>query len=144
MNKKETVQILAILKAAYPNFYKDMTTEEAQGTISVWALQFADMPADIVLMALNKAISTSKFPPTIAEIKEKMKSIYWEAYDKINPMFDNSPLSEEEEKMYSRIFKITERYKYDKGIEPPISQMLGGGNNYMQLSEGDYNNGKGY
>ena len=135
MNKKETVQILAILKAAYPNFYKDMSAEEAQGTISVWALQFADMPADIVLMALNKAISTSKYPPSIAEIKEKMKSIYWEAYDKINPMFDNDPLSEEEEKMYSRIFKITERYRYDKGIEPPISQMLGGGN-YMQLSEG--------
>lgn len=137
MTKKETAQILAILKAAYPNFYKDMSAEEAQGTISVWALQFADLPADIVLMALNKAISTSKFPPTIAEIKDKMKSIYWEAYDKLNPMFDNAPLSEEEEKMYDRIFKVTAQYKYDKGIEPSISQMLGGGNNYMQLSEGE-------
>lgn len=136
MTKKETVQILAILKAAYPNFYKDMSAEEAQGTISVWALQFADLPADIVLMALNKAISTSKFPPSIAEIKDKMSSLYWEAYDKINPMWNNDPLSEEEEKMYNRIFKITEKYKYDKGVEPSISQMLGGGN-YMQLSEGD-------
>lgn len=136
MTKKETVQILAILKAAYPNFYKDMSAEEAQGTISVWALQFADLPADIVLMALNKAISTSKYPPTIAEIKDKMKSIYWEAYDKLNPMFDNAPLSEEEEKMYDRIFKVTERYKNEKGIEPSVSQMLGGAS-FMQLTEGD-------
>lgn len=136
MNKKETVQILAILKAAYPNFYKDMTAEEAQGTISVWALQFADLPADIVLMALNKAISTSKFPPTIAEIKDKMKALYWEAYGKINPLFDYEPLSAEDEMMYDRIRKITERFKNDKGIEPTIGQMIGGGN-YMQLSEGE-------
>ena len=136
MTKKETAQILAILKAAYPNFYKDMTTEEAQGTISVWALQFADLPADIVLMALNKAISTSKFPPTIAEIKDKMKALYWEAYGKINPLFDYEPLSAEDEMMYDRIRKITERFKNDKGIEPTIGQMIGGGN-YMQLSEGE-------
>ena len=50
MTKKEAATILAILKAAYPNSYKNMTHEEAMGTISVWAIQFAGMPADIVLI----------------------------------------------------------------------------------------------
>ena len=136
MNRKEAAQLLAILKAAYPNNYKGMSTEEAQGTISVWTMQFTDVPADIVLMALNKAIATSKYPPSIAEIKDKMKSIYWEAYDKLNPWCDDVPLSKEEEKMYDRIFKVTERYKNEKGIEPSVSQMLGGAS-FMQLTEGD-------
>ena len=136
MTKKETVQILAILKAAYPNFYKDMSAEEAQGTISVWALQFADLPADIVLMAVNKAIATSKYPPSIAEVKEKLKSVYWEAYDKINPLFESEPLTVEDERMYDRIRRATERYKHDRDVEPSVEQMLGGGSNNMLLREG--------
>ena len=41
MTREETIKVLAILKAAYPNAYKGMTREEAQGTVSVWAMQFA-------------------------------------------------------------------------------------------------------
>ena len=33
MTREETVKILAILKAAYPNSYKGMTKEEANATI---------------------------------------------------------------------------------------------------------------
>lgn len=71
MTRDETIKMLAILKAAYPNSYKGMTKDEANGMIAVWTMQFADMPADIVLMALNKLISTSQFPPAISEVKRK-------------------------------------------------------------------------
>lgn len=120
MNKKESAQILAILKASYPNFYKNLTAEDAQGTISVWSMQFADMPAEIVLMALNKVISTSQFPPTIAEVKKKITAIHWEAYDYISVY----PTEDEHYRYYKRIYEATEGYKFDSRIEPTIAQLI--------------------
>lgn len=134
MTKKEAVQLLAILKAAYPNFYKDMSAEEAQGTVSVWSMQFEELPAEIVLIALNKHIATNKFPPSIAEIKEKLTAIHWEAYDKLYQSF--TPLTDEEASLYERIYAQTERYKYSSRIEPSVSQLIGG-NKMKQLSEGE-------
>lgn len=125
MTKKEAAQILAILKAAYPNFYKDMTSEEAQGTVSVWSMQFADISADIVLMAVNKLISTNKFPPTIAEVKDRFISIHWEAYEKLYEGFYSPPLSGDEARLYKRIYDETERYKHHNRIEPTVAQMIG-------------------
>lgn len=120
MNKKESAQVLAILKASYPNFYKNFTAEEAQGTITVWSMQFADMPAEIVLMALNKVISTSQFPPTIAEVKKKITAIHWEAYDYISIC----PKDSEQYPLYKQIYEATEGYKFDSRIEPTVTQLM--------------------
>ena len=79
MTREETIKILAILKAAYPNSYKNMTKDEANGTVTIWAMQFANIPADVVMIAINKLISTSPFPPAICEVKEKIKGMYWES-----------------------------------------------------------------
>ena len=135
MTKKEAAQVLAILKAAYPNFYKDMGAEEAQGTISVWSMQFADLSSEIVLMALNKHISVGKFPPTIAEIKEKITSIYWEAYDKAYPICENVAATEKERQLCERICRETEGYKYKDRNEPTLSQLILE-NNVKHLPEG--------
>ena len=135
MTKKEAIQVLAILKAAYPNYYKDISAEEAQGTISVWSMQFSELSAEIVLMALNKHISTNKFPPTIAEIKEKITAIYWEAHGKAYPISENERYfsTEEERKHYQRICEQTEIYKYK--TEPTVGELVGTGK-YKQLTEG--------
>ena len=135
MTKKEAVQILAVLKAAYPNFYKDMTAAEAQGTVSVWSMQFADISAEIVLMALNKVISTSKYPPTIAEVKEKFSGIHWEAYEMLHRHRNVKPLSDEEFARYKRIYELTQSYKFSKNAEPSISTMLTGKKEVKQLGE---------
>ena len=135
MTKKEAVQILAVLKAAYPNFYKDMTAAEAQGTVSVWSMQFADISAEIVLMALNKAISTSKYPPTIAEVKEKFSGIHWEAYEMLHRHRNVKPLSDDEVAHYKRIYELTERYKHKKTPEPSIGTMFLGKKEVKQLGE---------
>lgn len=80
MTREEAIKALSVLKAAYPNFYKGMTKDEANGTINVWAAQFAKYPAFIVMIALNKLISTNTFPPAICEIKERIRALYWEAW----------------------------------------------------------------
>lgn len=124
MTKKEALQILAILKAAYPSSYNGMTKEEATGTVSVWCMQFADLPAEIVMMAIHKLIGSSKFPPSIAEVKSKVESIHWEAYEKLTSYGLKELLSPEEKKRYEQIYEVTRDYKVAKYHEIPISQMM--------------------
>jgi len=127
MNKKEALQVLAILKAGFPNHYKNLTKEDAQGIVSFWALQFANDPADIVLMALNKVASGKEFPPTVSEVKKKIEALHWEAYEQIERHSRRKNLSDEELATYKRIYKATERYKFGKS-EPSIRDMLPKGN----------------
>lgn len=123
MNKKEALQVLAILSASYPKYYLNITDEETQGIVSVWALQFASIHADIVLMALNKVVSESEYPPNIATVKKKIESLHWEAYEHIERNYRMKNLSPEQLEYYKRIYKATERYKFGK-VEPTISEML--------------------
>ena len=123
MTKKEAVQILAILKAAYPASYNGMTKEEASGTVAVWAMQFDTMPVEIVLMAIHKAIATNKFPPTVAEVKEKIKAIHWEAYDAITWKKEFLPANTL--KQCEMIYNATSEYKYGNGHEPKINLLAG-------------------
>ena len=79
MNEKHITAILSILKAAYPNSYKDLTKQSAQGVISVWTMQLADVPPEIGYIAIQKLISVNKFPPTVAEVREMVVHLSSEA-----------------------------------------------------------------
>lgn len=124
MTLKESAQILAVLTAAYPNAYKNMSENEAAGVALVWASQFDDVPADIVFMALQKAISTCKFPPTICEVKEKLRSLHFESYEKISSYRSKLiKLSNEELEQYKRVNDLTYDYKYID-TEPKLKTLL--------------------
>lgn len=131
MNKREAAQILAVLKAAYPNSYRGMSKEEAIGTVSVWAMQFSEMPVDIVMMAVNKMISTSQFPPAISEVKKKISALHWEAWQLLNDAIRGKMLPPEEMAQLERIKKATEAYKVNSGIEPDVQGMLPGINRML-------------
>lgn len=125
MDKKDTAQVLAILTAGYPSHFKGMSEMQLQGFVSLWSMQFADVPADIVLMALNKVISQKEqHPPTVAEVKKKLESVYWEAYGAIERNYRLKNLSDAKLATYKRICNVTERYKFAKIAEPSISDML--------------------
>ncbi len=72
MTREETKALMAILKAAYPNFYKDISKEEAKAAVDLWATMFSDTPAMLVIEAVKSLICTLKYPPTIADVKEKI------------------------------------------------------------------------
>lgn len=72
MTRDETVIILGILKTSYPNFYKDMSKDEMYNTINLWNKMFEDDDVNIVKVAIKELIQTLKFPPAIADIKQKM------------------------------------------------------------------------
>ena len=122
MTPIESAQILAVLTAAYPNAYKNLSGDEAAAVAVVWASQFPDVPYDIVFMALQKAISTCKYPPTICEVKEKLSNLHWEAYEALR--VENSEKTTREcKEEYRRIYELTDKFSYkDEG--PELREML--------------------
>ena len=75
MTKKETISLFGILIAAYPNFDKFKDDSQVEGMVNMWASLFADDDSKIVGLAVKKHIMTSKWPPSIAEIREIMTDI---------------------------------------------------------------------
>lgn len=70
MNKNETIRLLEVLRVAYPNYYKNMTKDEASRTASLYHSRFKDYPTAVVVEALNSYIDENEYPPTIAGIKK--------------------------------------------------------------------------
>jgi hypothetical protein len=130
MTVKEAVQVLAILKAAYPNSYKGMTKDEAHATATVWAVQFADIPVQVVLIAVNKLIASSTFPPAICEVKNKLGSLYWEAKEMLDlhihaQQFTGKDANVKQIAFYESVQNATKDYKNSSSIEPTIPQIIG-------------------
>lgn len=77
MDRRETAEILSVLRAAYPNFYKGMGKEELTGIVDLWAAMFADDDPALVAAAVKAFIATDSkgFPPVIGVIKDKMRMI---------------------------------------------------------------------
>lgn len=138
MTREETMKVLAILKAAYPNSYKNMSVDEAQVTISVWAVQFADVPVDLVMIAINKIICNSPFPPAISEVKEKVKSLYWEIWEILQRNSVIKTLTDEQETKYKKLFEVLDSIHNTSGSEPSIKDLVEGDNqNNLKLLQGD-------
>lgn len=75
MNKKDAAQLVAIVVTAYPNFDKFKDAESVKATVSLWAMMFADVDAALVALAVKKHIATSKWPPSVAELREILLEI---------------------------------------------------------------------
>lgn len=76
MTRKEIIQILALLKAAYPLFYKDMSKQELENIVGLWFDIFQNDNPIIVVCAVKDLIKThSGFPPAIANVRNKMNEL---------------------------------------------------------------------
>ena len=75
LNREEVIKVLAFLKVAYPSFYKNMRREEAEETINLYREMFADCDFKVVAVIVKEWIQSEKFPPTVADIKQKIYSL---------------------------------------------------------------------
>lgn len=66
MNKQEIIRLLSIATANFPA----MQEKDMRPTAVLWEKALADIPYDVAEKALLKVLSTSKFFPTVAEIRE--------------------------------------------------------------------------
>lgn len=92
MTREDTIKILSILKASYPNFYKELTKKDAETTINLYAEMFSNTEANLVATAIKELIQHQSYPPTIADIKNKIDELtqpyeeteaeLWEIYKK--------------------------------------------------------------
>lgn len=75
MTQNETNKILAVLKASYPQFYRDMEKEDAYAMLNLWTEMFEDDPYELVATAVKAYISTDSkgYPPAIGAIREKIR-----------------------------------------------------------------------
>ena len=77
MNTSEAGMILAVIKAAYPHSYKDLSESDAIATVNLWAQMFDKEPYEAVNAAVKALIATRQvgYSPTIGEVKEKLRTL---------------------------------------------------------------------
>ncbi len=73
MDKRETLKIMAVLKAAYPKYYAGISTDDAKQTVSLWQSMFEDYDYTVVAHAVKALIAVSKWPPSVSEVLDKIR-----------------------------------------------------------------------
>lgn len=68
MTRKEIVDLLKIVSAAYPN----AKITDPNTMVTAWEMMFGDLPADKVYKAARLHMESSHFFPTPADIKENL------------------------------------------------------------------------
>ena len=77
MTLEETAMLMDVMSAAYPQFYAKQSEQERLNAVSLWTAMFAEDNAKEVAAAVKTIIvtSTSGFPPSIGEVKDKLMHI---------------------------------------------------------------------
>jgi len=121
MTRQEALAIMAMLKTAYPSFYKDLSKEELNAAVDLWATMFADDPAYIVTEAVKSLMCTLKYPPTIADVKEKIALI-------------TQPLAMTEMEAWDMVRRAISYYHANEAFRnlPPILQKIVGSPNQLR------------
>jgi hypothetical protein len=126
MNREEAIKFLALVKVAYPTAYKDMDKESKLATVNMWHRIFLNVPFKIMEMVFERFIRVSKFPPTVSDIFDGLKSLYW------NTLGDNNIAYQEKDSELLRrtewVLTYTSPYR---SASPPVVA------NYNLLSEED-------
>lgn len=71
MTEKDTIRIVTLICMSYPSSER-LGENAIKGMVNIWKTLFADDPAELVELAVTRHIATSKWPPSVAEIRELM------------------------------------------------------------------------
>ena len=75
ISKKDIVDTITLLKITYPNSLKEFKEDELRLMIEVWAKDFNDVEKDKFNKAIQNIRNTSKFFPSIADIKQEIAKL---------------------------------------------------------------------
>lgn len=75
MTKKDAAKLVMIVVTAYPNFDKFRDEDSVNATVNLWAVMLEDIDAATADLAVRQHIATSKWPPSIAELRERILEI---------------------------------------------------------------------
>ena len=72
ITKKDIVDTITLLKITYPNSLKEFKDDELKLMIEVWTKDFKDTPKEEFNKAIQNIRNTSKFFPSVSDIKEQI------------------------------------------------------------------------
>ena len=123
MTKQEVNKLLALMRANYGSAFKGMSQPDKYLLLNTWTFTLQDLDANIVMIAAMELISTSKWLPTVAEIREQCKKLHYEA---VGAMCDYhyDALPEWKKKAYCSIAEKTNRLRGDGTAEMTLDVML--------------------
>ena len=101
--------LLELIKLSYPTAYRDLDDNWKKATINMWAGSFPDVPYPIIEQAFNHYRMSHKFPPTVAEMVEELKKVYYQALElaNIQKMIGDKAMVEH----FELVMSYTSRYK---------------------------------
>lgn len=75
MTREDTVKIMAVIKVAYPGYYKDASKVDIAAAVNLWFSMLSDEPYGVVETAIKRLIAVNKWPPTISEVLEQIAAV---------------------------------------------------------------------
>lgn len=111
MTHEEAAKLLAMIKVAYPTAYRDMDKDMAMATVNMWHKTFPDVPYPIIEMAFERYRRANKFAPTVADIYEELKHVYYAACT--DALVASAICDEEMQEKSEYIMRHTASYKDD-------------------------------
>ena len=128
MTKSETGKLLFLLQTAYPRYYDGKTADELALAVDLWYDLLKDCDTTLVFASTKELLGTLKFPPTIADIKEKMYSL-------TNNEVDNMELwNELDRAVRNCLYK--EQQVFD-GLSPLVKKFVGSPAQLRELALSD-------
>lgn len=75
MERSDVLEIMAVLRGAYPQFYRGISRKEAEDTVNLWLDMFQQDDANLVGAAVKSLIDTDEkgYPPHIGAVKAKIR-----------------------------------------------------------------------
>lgn len=91
-------KVFAILKVAYPYYFREITEEESMAFINLYTKKLSKYDATVVIEAVDSIITTSKYMPSLSEIIEKCEQCKRKQYkQKLDLMYKNGYFKTDEE-----------------------------------------------
>lgn len=109
MNKQEAAKLLSLIKLSYPSAYRDIDRETANATVNMWQMSFPEVPYPIMEQAFNHFRYGSKFPPTVADMVQELKQVYYQALE--GAMIQKNLENGDGVRYFRRIMDATSAYR---------------------------------
>lgn len=128
MTKKEMTEVFAVMMLAWPSaeLFKGGVAKLAP-TIELWASCLSEVDMWTAQRAVGLLCRECKYPPTIAEFREKAERVTAEVQEKINYAFSQIKLGE---KLYGSLTAYFEQL-LDDSFDKAVIRMMGGPDNLV-------------
>lgn len=133
MTFDESTTILAIIFANYKSSFKDFSEANASAVAKTWSIALANVPFEMVYIAVLKWIEKEKFPPKICEIKHIIScDLYHESFDALTEHKKRNHLSEKAVAKYEYILEVANRMRNNR-MELTLSKFIDDDGDFLLL-----------